>query len=126
MCPDGVRPRWPDEPAEGAAGGRALWRFRGRSVGARRPTPGGNVDLIHPHTASDVSGAMRAASADGTRLRVIGGREHLGAAPDVDAEVWTTLLDRAIAYDPAEMLCVVEAGMRLAHPSDTRRAGGAG
>ena len=72
------------------------------------------MDLIHPHTASDVSDAMRAASADGTRLRVIGGRQHLGAAPDVDAEVWTTLLDRAIAYDPAEMLCVVEAGMRLA------------
>ena len=74
------------------------------------------MDLIHPHTASDVSDAMRAASADGTHLRLIGGRQHLGPddASDVDAELWTTLLDHATAYDPAEMLCVVEAGMRLA------------
>jgi glycolate oxidase FAD binding subunit len=74
------------------------------------------VDLIHPHTASDVSDAMKAANADGTRLRVIGGRQHLvlDDGADVDAELWTTLLDHAIAYDPAEMLCVVEAGVRLA------------
>jgi glycolate oxidase FAD binding subunit len=74
------------------------------------------VDLIHPHTTVDVADAMRAASADGTRVLVIGGRHHIdgGSAPEADAELWTTLLDRAIAYDPAEMLCVVEAGMRLA------------
>jgi glycolate oxidase FAD binding subunit len=73
------------------------------------------VDLIHPHSASDVADAMRAASADGTRILVIGGRQHIDRAHagEVDAELWTTLLDRAIAYDPAEMLCVVEAGMRL-------------
>jgi glycolate oxidase FAD binding subunit len=73
------------------------------------------VDLIHPYTASDVSDVMRAACANGTRMRVIGGRQHINDAnaANVDAELWTTLLDHAIAYDPAEMLCVVEAGMRL-------------
>jgi glycolate oxidase FAD binding subunit len=74
------------------------------------------VDLIHPHTTDDVADAMRDASARRTRIRAIGGRQHLndGAASAVEAELWTTLLDRAIAYDPAEMLCVVEAGTRLA------------
>jgi glycolate oxidase FAD binding subunit len=73
------------------------------------------VDLIHPHTASDVSDVMKAASTDGTRVLVIGGRQHIdrGHPGEVDAELWTTLLDHTIAYDPAEMLCVVEAGMRL-------------
>jgi glycolate oxidase FAD binding subunit len=73
------------------------------------------VDLIHPHTATDVADAVRAASAAGTPVLVIGARQHIdtGSRIDVDTELWTTLLDRAIAYDPAEMLCVVEAGMRL-------------
>jgi glycolate oxidase FAD binding subunit len=44
---------------------------------------------------------------------VVGGRHHSIAAPALDAELWTTLLDGVVAYDPAEMLCVVEAGMRL-------------
>jgi glycolate oxidase FAD binding subunit len=41
-----------------------------------------------------------------------------GAPAEVDAELWTTGLDGPVAYDPAEMLCVVEAGMRL---GDLRR-----
>jgi glycolate oxidase FAD binding subunit len=78
------------------------------------------VDLIHPHTTADISDAMKRASSAGTRVRVIGGRQHIERAPtgEVDAELWTTLLDRAIAYDPAEMLCVVESGVRL---GDVRR-----
>ena len=45
----------------------------------------------------------------------VGGRRHIdkGNPCDVDAELWTTLLDDRVAYDPAEMLCVVEAGMRI-------------
>lgn len=84
------------------------------------------MDLIHPHTASDVSDVMKAASADGSRMRVIGGRQHINDqnAADVDAELWTTLLDHAIAYDPAEMLCVVEAGMRLADLREMLADGG--
>jgi glycolate dehydrogenase FAD-binding subunit len=73
------------------------------------------VDLIHPHTKRDAADALRAAGAAGTRVMVVGGRQHIdkGEPTDVDVELWTTLLDERVAYDPAEMLCVVEAGMRI-------------
>jgi glycolate oxidase FAD binding subunit len=73
------------------------------------------VDLIHPHTKRETAEALRDASAEGTRVLVVGGRRHAdrGESTQVDAELWTTLLDDRIAYDPAEMLCVVEAGMRM-------------
>jgi glycolate oxidase FAD binding subunit len=73
------------------------------------------VDLIHPHAKHDVATALRSASAEGTRVLVVGGRQHVdkGDPCEVDAELWTTLLDERVAYDPAEMLCVVEAGMRI-------------
>ena len=73
------------------------------------------MDLIHPHTATEVADATRVASAEGIRLLVVGGRRHIdkGNPVEVDAELWTTSLDRPIAYDPAEMLCVVEAGVRI-------------
>jgi glycolate oxidase FAD binding subunit len=73
------------------------------------------VDLIHPHSKRDVVDALRTASAAGTRVLTVGGRQHIdkGNPSEVDAELWTTLLDDRVAYDPAEMLCVVEAGMRI-------------
>lgn len=72
------------------------------------------MDLIHPGTKADVVGAVRDAAASGTRLLIVGGRQHAdrGNPSEVDAELWTTQLDRLIAYEPAEMLVVVEAGMR--------------
>jgi FAD/FMN-containing dehydrogenase len=72
------------------------------------------VDLIHPHAKHDVASALRSASAQGVRVLVVGGRQHIdkGNPSEIDAELWTTLLDERVAYDPAEMLCVVEAGMR--------------
>jgi len=72
------------------------------------------VDLIHPHTKRDAAEALREASAAGTRVLVVGGRQHAdrGEPTHVDAELWTTLMDDRVAYDPAEMLCVVGAGMR--------------
>jgi glycolate oxidase FAD binding subunit len=78
------------------------------------------VDLIHPTDEAGVIDAMRAATSAGTRMLVVGGRRHMGAGVDgwPDAELWTTALDHVIAHDPAEMLCVVEAGMRL---GDLRR-----
>ena len=78
------------------------------------------MDLIHPSDEAGVVEAMRAATTAGTRILVVGGRHHMdtGAPAEVDAELWTTGLDRLVAYDPAEMLCVVEAGMRL---GDLRR-----
>jgi glycolate dehydrogenase FAD-binding subunit len=73
------------------------------------------VDLIHPHGKHDVAEALRTASAAGTRLLIVGGRQHIdkGEPVDVDAELWTTLLDDRVAYESAEMLCVVGAGMRM-------------
>ena len=73
------------------------------------------MDLIHPHTKHDIASALRSASAQGVRVLVVGGRQHVdkGNPSEIDAELWTTLLDERVAYDPAEMLCVVEAGMRI-------------
>ncbi len=78
------------------------------------------MDLIHPHDAGAVCEALRDASATGTRVLPVGGRQHLdkGNPSDIDAELWTTLLDGIEAYDPAEMLVVVRAGTRV---GDLRR-----
>ncbi|MGZ8601393.1 MAG: FAD-binding oxidoreductase [Actinomycetota bacterium] len=72
------------------------------------------MDLIHPRTVADVAEALHEASASEHRLLVVGGRRHLdkGNASEVDAELWTTQLDQVVAYEPAEMLVVVQAGMR--------------
>ena len=72
------------------------------------------MDLIHPHTKADVADALRAASADHQRILPVGGRHHMdrGNPCEFDAELWTTYLDDVVAYEPAEMLVVVEAGMR--------------
>ncbi len=73
------------------------------------------MDLIHPRTKGDVLEAIRAANADARRVLVIGGRRHVdkGNPCEVDAELWTTQLDALVAHEPAEMIAVVEAGMRL-------------
>jgi glycolate oxidase FAD binding subunit len=72
------------------------------------------VELIHPHTKADVADAMRTASGMGTRVLIVGGRRHMdrGNPVPIDAELWTTQLDRVVAYDPQELIAVVEAGMR--------------
>jgi glycolate oxidase FAD binding subunit len=72
------------------------------------------VDLIHPHTKADVADVLREATAHGTRVLIVGGRTHMdrGNPCEVDAEMWITQLDQVVAYEPAEMLAVVEAGMR--------------
>jgi len=83
------------------------------------------VDLIHPHTKADVAEALRRASAERTRLLVVGGRRHIdkGNPTEIDAELWTTQLDRLVAYEPAEMIAVVEAGMRVGELARILREG---
>ncbi len=73
------------------------------------------MDLIHPMDKVELVQGLRKASAEGTRLLVVGGRTHMdkGNPCEVDAELWTTQLDSLIAYEPAEMIVVVEAGMRV-------------
>ena len=72
------------------------------------------MDLIHPRTVADVAEALGTASRDGIRVLVVGGRRHLdkGNPTEVDVEMWTTQLDQVVAYEPDEMLVVVQAGMR--------------
>jgi glycolate oxidase FAD binding subunit len=83
------------------------------------------VDLIHPSTKADVAEALRRANAERTRLLVVGGRRHIdkGNPTEVDAELWMTQLDRLVAYEPAEMIAVVEAGMRVGELAQILREG---
>jgi len=73
------------------------------------------MELIHPYTKGDVVEAVREANERSERLLVVGGRQHMdkGNPCEVDAELWTTQLDRLVSYEPAEMIAVVEAGMRV-------------
>jgi len=72
------------------------------------------VDLIAPASRDEVAEAVAAARAEDRRLLVVGGRTHLdkGNPSQVDAELELTGLDRLVEYHPAEMIAVVEAGMR--------------
>jgi glycolate oxidase FAD binding subunit len=72
------------------------------------------VDLIAPRSREEVDAAL-AKARDGKRpLLVVGGRTHLdkGNPCLVEAELDMTGLDRLVEHHPAEMLAVVEAGMR--------------
>jgi glycolate oxidase FAD binding subunit len=75
---------------------------------------GVSPDLLHPTSAADVAEMLAASSEHRRRVLIVGGRRHLdkGHPVAVDAELWTTQLDAVIAYEPAEMLVVVQAGMR--------------
>jgi len=84
------------------------------------------MDLIHPASKADVVDAVRDANDSKRRLLVVGGRRHLdkGNPSEVDAELWTTQLDRLVSYEPAEMIAVVEAGMRVGELRGTLAEGG--
>ena len=112
-------PSGTDEPAQDPARGRDLRRARdcrwdGRGAG-RGGYAGGVVDLIHPHGKGDVVEALVEATERRRRVLVVGGRRHMdkGNPCEVDAELWTTMLDRLVYYEPAEMVAVVESGMRV-------------
>lgn len=78
------------------------------------------MDLIHPRTVGDVVRALGEASVRRRSVLIVGGRSHIdkGNPSEVDAELWTTQLDQVVAYDPAEMLAVVQAGMRCSALAD--------
>jgi glycolate oxidase FAD binding subunit len=71
------------------------------------------VDLIAPTSKGGVGDALRSASDRRARVAIVGGRTHAdkGNACEVDEELAMTGLDRVIAYDPEEMLAVVESGI---------------
>lgn len=73
------------------------------------------MDLTHPMDKFEVADVLAMATADRHRILVVGGRTHAdkGNPSDVDAELWTTQLDGLVSYEPAEMIAVAEAGMRV-------------
>ena len=84
------------------------------------------MDLIHPQSKAEVVDVVRRANAESRRLLILGGRRHMdkGNPTELDAELWTTQLDRLIAYEPAEMIVVAEAGMRVGELERILAAGG--
>jgi glycolate oxidase FAD binding subunit len=72
------------------------------------------VDLIAPRSRGEVEAALATARDGGRPLLVVGGRTHLdkGNPSPVEAELDLTGLDRVVEHHPAEMLVVVEAGIR--------------
>ncbi|MEP7060654.1 MAG: FAD-binding oxidoreductase, partial [Actinomycetota bacterium] len=73
------------------------------------------MESLHPDSTADVAEMLAALSASRIPTQIVGGQQHMGrvASRDIGAELWTTQLGRVIAYDPAEMLAVVEAGIRI-------------
>ena len=73
------------------------------------------MDLIEPRSREEVATAIRDAAKGRRRLLPVGGRTHLarGEPTEIDAELWTVSLHRLVAYEPAEMIAVVEAGRRV-------------
>jgi glycolate oxidase FAD binding subunit len=72
------------------------------------------IDLLHPRTTADVVDITREASERRRTLLIVGGRTHIDRGNPIapDAELWTTQLDEVVAYEPAEMIVVVQAGIR--------------
>jgi len=73
------------------------------------------VDLIRAESVEGVVASLRAASAAGTRVLIVGGRRHVdrGNPCDIDAELETTRLDRLESCEPAEMIAVAQGGLRI-------------
>lgn len=84
------------------------------------------IETIHPHTATDVAEALRAASERRAAVLPIGGRRHLdrGNPGPVDLELWTTQLDAVVSYEPAEMIAIVGGGIRIDALARRLAAGG--
>jgi glycolate oxidase FAD binding subunit len=85
-----------------------------------------SAERLHPTSATELVELVRRADEDGRRLLPVGGRRHLdkGNPVEVDAELWTTQLDRIVSYEPAEMVAVVEAGVRVGSLRATLAEGG--
>lgn len=73
------------------------------------------MGLIEPRSGGEVGEVLREASGRRSRIGIVGGRTHedRGNPSEVDEDLSIAALDRVLAYDPAEMLAAVEAGMRI-------------
>jgi glycolate oxidase FAD binding subunit len=72
------------------------------------------TEALAPGSREEVAEALATARARRRRLLPVGGRTHIdkGNPSPVDAEIRLTALDGLVDYHPAEMIAVVEAGMR--------------
>jgi len=73
------------------------------------------VDLIRPPDKAAVVKELQRASAEGITVLPVGGRQHMGPGGlgAADIELSTELLNKIVEYEPAEMIAVVQAGMRI-------------
>ena len=84
------------------------------------------MELIHPTSKGEIVDVVARANEDARRVLVVGGRRHVdkGNAVEIDAELWITQLDAVVVYEPAEMVVVAEAGMRVGDLERTLLEGG--
>lgn len=84
------------------------------------------MGLIAPSTKDEVADALRTATAEGARVGIVGGGTHAdrGNPVEVDRDLSIASLDRVVAYDPADMLAVVEAGMTIGRLNAVLAEGG--
>lgn len=74
------------------------------------------MGVIEPGSGAEVAQALKQAGAEERPLLVVGGRTHLdkGNPTAAEDELSTRKLGRVVAYEPAEMLVVAEAGVTFA------------
>ena len=79
--------------------------------------------MLRPTTEEEVADALRAADADGRRLVPRGGGTKLTWGPPAEGEPLSLReLDRLVALEPGDFVCVAQAGMRLADLDAALRA----
>ena len=73
------------------------------------------MDLIAPASREEVQAALRDASARRSPIAIAGGGTHEDKGNPIETErtLSMTSIDGVVAFDPAEMLAVVEGGMRI-------------
>jgi glycolate dehydrogenase FAD-binding subunit len=75
------------------------------------------VEALVPTTFLQAASALRAANADGRRVRIVGGATKIGwgrSRAPFDVELHTTGLNRLLAHNAGDMTATLEAGVPLA------------
>ncbi len=71
--------------------------------------------MLRPTDEAELADLLAAADAAGRRIAVRGGRTKASFAADADGEpLVVSALDRLVALEPGDFVCVAQAGMRLA------------
>ena len=83
------------------------------------------MGLIEPSSANEVAAALREAGERRRLVTLVGGATHdaKGNPVEVDDRLSLTALDGIAAYDPGEMLAVVEGGMRIGRLAEVLAGG---